>query len=173
MNSEIQLCLLTPIDIKQINEISYHFWKEDGIYPLSELLRLLESNLSYGYKIKDELIAFCLIENLITTGEIYLFPVKHTYHRMGFGKKLMKWCISNANLCGLNHFALNVQVDNDPGKKLYRSVGFEIVKLIKGYYNEQNTIYDAYRMELTIPSSPQVNQIETHCQKKSIDFELN
>lgn len=176
MNQDITLSLLTYYDISQINEISYHFWQEDGIYPLSELLRLLKSNLSYGFKIKNELVAFCLIDRSVASAQIYLFAVKHTYHRMGFGKKLLKWCISNANLEGISKFSLHVAVNNEAAIKLYKSVGFENIQLIKGYYyNGKNKAddNDGYKMELSLLSTPEMNIKETLCNDKLIEYELD
>ena len=77
-------------DFDQMIEIYKSFWGVRGLNDPIAYQKIIEQNLSYVYKIGNELIAFCLVEYLYEKNniEINLLCVKEEYKGMKFGKNL-------------------------------------------------------------------------------------
>ena len=138
-------------DIPQIQEIYISYWGSKTVYVYSELERIINYNLSFGYKIKNELIGFCLCdiysnEDII---EIALLCIKKEYKGKHLGKSILNFCIKYCTKLNYNNFALHVSINNIPALNLYKKQGFVIKELIKQYYeDEEQGNNDAYYMVL-------------------------
>ena len=138
--NNIKPILITFKDIPQIKELFISFWGTKNLYTTSFLKFIINQRISYGYKIKNELIACCLmafnnINQFVTVG---LLCVKKEYQRNHFGKSLLSFCINNCRNGNLRNFELNVSVRNLKALNFYKKLGFIIKNYIPNYYNEDN-----------------------------------
>lgn len=161
MNKDIKPVLLTKEDIPQIDEIGYSYWYEDGVYSKGVLEKIFKDQLSYGIKIKDELVAFSIFKKTQKEVIVFLIAVKNTHLRQGLGRKILKYTIENAAEKGHKNFILHVAIDNEPAQKLYSSVGFLYHFYLPNYYspNKYNMEVSAYQMGLTYQNKNNVYQI--------------
>ncbi len=79
-----------------------------------------------------------------TLGHIVSIAVSKEYRRRGIALKLMQTALANMKkFYGVNEAYLEVRVSNEPAIKLYRKLGFEIIKRLDDYYLDGE---DAYLM---------------------------
>ena len=138
-------------DIEKLKEIYISFWGTVDLYTDKEFKRLIIQNLSYSYKIDNEVIAYCLIdykkrENI---AEIYLLCVKKEYQGYHLGKTLLSFCLDNCCKSNIKNFCLHVSTENKLACNLYKKLGFTVKKFIKDYYHDEKD-NDAYYMILNI-----------------------
>jgi ribosomal protein S18 acetylase RimI-like enzyme len=124
-------------DISQINNIIVSFWGKNSKYDNKFYYRVLKHNLSYVYKIDNEIIAVCLIEKFERKKEIdiALLCVKKPYQRNGLGKSLLNFCINNCMKQGYYDFFLHVSTTNQIAINLYKKLGFYAIKYVPNYYH--------------------------------------
>ena len=157
-NLVIEIKNILPIkmetkDIQQIIEIYKSYWGYRGLYTNTFFERVIEQNLSYVYKIGEEIIAFCLVENIPTKKiiEIDLLCVKQEYKGNHLGKYLLKFCINICKRLHFKNFGLHVSTTNTTAFGLYSKLGFKTKNIIQNYYNDYNQKdNDAYYMTLTL-----------------------
>jgi len=140
-------------DIQQVIDIYKSYWGYRGLYAYSFLKRVIEQNLSYAYKIGEEIIAFCLVENVPDKRiiEIDLLCVKKEYKGNHLGKSLLKFCINICKRLNFKNFGLHVSTTNTPAFELYSKLGFKIRNSIQNYYNDNNPKdNNAYYMTLSL-----------------------
>ena len=140
-------------DIQQVIDIYKSYWSYRGLYAYSFLKRVIEQNLSYAYKIGEEIIAFCLVENVPVKRiiEIDLLCVKKEYKGNHLGKSLLNFCINICKRLNFNNFGLHVSTTNTAALGLYSNIGFKIISKIQDYYNDFNPKDNhAYYMTLTL-----------------------
>ena len=140
-------------DIPQIIEIYKSFWGSIDLYKNSQFKKIIKQNLSYLYKIKNEVIAYCLVEfkNNKNTAEIDLLCVKKEFQRYHLGETLLSFCLTNCVNLNIKTFYLHVSTNNTPALKLYQKKGFTTKNFIKKYYNDKNPEdNDAFLMILNV-----------------------
>ena len=140
-------------DLRQVVEIYKSYWGRRGLYSNSFFKRVIEQNLSYVYKIGEEIIAFCLVENIPNKRiiEIDLLCVKQEYKGNHLGKSLLNFCINICKRLNFNNFGLHVSTTNTTAIGLYSKLGFKIRDIIENYYNDKNPKDNhAYYMTLTL-----------------------
>ena len=144
---------ITIKDIPQIIEIYKSYWGNRGLYDYSSFKSIIEQNLSYAFKIGDEIIGFCLIENRINPRiiEIDLLCIKKGFQGNHFGENLLCFCINICRNLKFQNIALHVSTTNIPALTLYTKLGFKINKVIKQYYHDENPKdNNAYYLTLNI-----------------------
>ena len=149
INNKIYLAVLD--DINQMDSISQEIWGESGKYSKNFYSSAINQNLSYVYKEKNIIIAFCLIRNDSKTNQvgIILLCVKKNNQRKGIGKTLLKYCIDNCRKKGYENFYLHVAVVNKPAINLYINLGFKGVMHLPNYYSKEKWPYnEAFLMKL-------------------------
>ena len=140
-------------DIPQIAEIFISYWGTKCLYHDTEFERIINQNLSYVYKIQDEVIAFCLMsynyeEDIV---EVDLLCVKEKYKGYHLGQNILSFCIDNCIKLDYKNFSLHVSTTNLPALNLYRKLGFEAKFFIEKYYSDEKPEdSNAYYMELNI-----------------------
>jgi len=142
---------MTEKDIPQIQEIFIFYWGTKSLEDYMEFKRIINYNLSYAYKVNDNLIGFCLMENKSEEDSIYvdLLCIRKEYSGNHFGESLLKYCIDNCQKMKYENFSLHVTTKNTPALNLYKKLGFEIKEFIKEYYEDQEPgNNDAYFMTL-------------------------
>ncbi|WEV52197.1 GNAT family N-acetyltransferase [Bifidobacterium sp. ESL0704] len=80
--------------------------------------------------------------------EIMTIGVGKRFQRKGVARNLLDALISRARHCDVRRITLEVRVDNEPAKRLYRSRGFEGIGLLRHYYQPENI--DAVEMALDL-----------------------
>lgn len=84
--------------------------------------------------------------SLIKRGHVISIAVLPGYRRMGIGKALLLEALkAMVKHYGARECYLEVRVSNTPAINLYKKVGFEISRVIKGYYADGE---DAYLMQI-------------------------
>ena len=144
---------MTIEDLPQIAEIFISYWGTKGLYRDVEFERIINQDISFVYKINDEVIAFCLIEYLYEkdTVEIDLLCVKREFKGNHLGKSLLSYCINYCNELDFKNFALHVSTTNTPAFNLYKKLGFVIKDFIQQYYDDEKPEdSDAYFMTLNM-----------------------
>ena len=144
---------MTIEDLPQIAEIFISYWGTKGLYRDVEFERIINQDISFVYKINDEVIAFCLIEYLYEkdTVEIDLLCVKREFKGNHLGKSLLSYCINYCNELDFKNFALHVSTTNTPAFNLYKKLGFVIKDFIQQYYDDEKPEdSDAYLMTLNM-----------------------
>jgi ribosomal-protein-alanine N-acetyltransferase len=84
---------------------------------------------------------------LLKKGHIVSVAVLPQSRRKGIGEALINEAITGMKLYGAKQCFLEVRVTNAPAISLYKKLGFEITRTIKGYYADGE---DAYLMSKKI-----------------------
>ena len=153
LNKSIKPLMITIEDIPQILEISQSFWGKKGIYKSSSLEKVINQHLSFAYKIRGKLIAFCLMyykenTNIVT---VFLICVKKEYQGKHFGKSLLSHCIKNCQNHNFKNFDLHVSTTNVAAFAVYKKLGFVVKSFINNYYRDDNPKNnDAFYMTLNL-----------------------
>ena len=140
-------------DIPQVAEIFISYWGTMCLYKNSTFERIINQNFSCVYKIKDEVIALCLMEynckkNIM---EVVLLCVKKEFKGHHLGKSLLDFCINYCCEYGYTNFSLHVSTTNNPAFNLYTKFGFKIKEFFESYYSDEKPEdSDAYYMELNL-----------------------
>ena len=127
------------------------FWGTIDLYKNSEFKRIIKQNLSYLYRIDNEIIAYCLIDFIKkeNIAEISLLCVKKEYQRNHLGESILSFCLNNSCNLNIKNFCLHVSTTNVSAYNLYKKEGFTIKCFIKDYYKDKNPEdNDAYLMVL-------------------------
>ena len=149
--NNIKPILMTINDIPQINEIYKSFWGAQTLYNNNILEKIINLNMSYTYKIKNEVIAFCLMayNNKKKLISVILLCVKKEYQGKHLGKSLLSFCINMCKNRNFRNFDLHVSTTNLTAFILYKKLGFVVNSFIKNYYHDVNSKdNDAYYMTL-------------------------
>ena len=77
--------------------------------------------------------------------DIHNVAVHPRYRRQGVARTMLGEIIENARKRGLRRMTLEVRTSNDAAQTLYRSLGFRVCGLRKGYYSDNGE--DAWLME--------------------------
>ena len=165
-------------DIPQINSIIVSFWGKNSIYTNQYYYQCLKKDLSYVYKIDNEVIAVCLVDYKEKYKDISidLICVKEAYQGNGLGKSLLEFCINNCVKKGYYDFYLHVATTNTKAIKLYKKLGFVIDKYVKDYYHlDKPPDRDAYLMRLIKRKDSNINFKKNliHSRQKSHSDKIN
>lgn len=85
--------------------------------------------------------------------DIHNVAVHPRFRRQGVARAMLADIIEGATKRGFRRMTLEVRKSNDPAQTLYRSLGFEICGLRKGYYSDNGE--DAWVMERKLARSPE------------------
>lgn len=87
--------------------------------------------------------------NLVKRGHVISIAVLPGYRRMGIGEALLKEALRAMNeYYDVKECYLEVRVSNTPAINLYKKLGFEIERIIRGYYADGE---NAYLMRIKMP----------------------
>ncbi len=79
-------------------------------------------------------------------GRIYTLNVDPRFRRKGIAKALMKKVEREFLAWRCSEVVLEVAVDNHPALELYRSLGFELTRILKDYYGPGRHAYQARKL---------------------------
>ena len=157
----IELNSVSISDIPQIKEIFISYWGKRGLYKDSTFKAIIGQKLSYAYKSKNKVIAFCLMcyklrkkdndntdDNFV---EVALLCVRKEYRNQKLGSSLLSFCIDNCKKYNFQKIALHVSTTNLPAFSLYKKLGFIVESFHEKYYHDENPKdNDAYFMTKNI-----------------------
>lgn len=84
-------------------------------------------------------------------GHVISIAVLPEYQRQGVGYALMQEVMQSMLLYNAKECFLEVRASNTPAVKLYKKMGFEIRRTLRGYYADGE---DAYMMAKKLPFKP-------------------
>ena len=138
-------------DLSQLIEMHKSNWGNRGLFKYSVYKSIIEQNLSYAYKVGDDVLGVCLMEYIPSQKnvEVDLICIKKELQGNHLGKNLLSFCIDNCKKLKYKNFSLHVSTKNITAINLYSKLGFKIEKKIEKYYNDENPENnDAYYMTL-------------------------
>lgn len=113
-----------------------HLWRMKAVnelmlpenYDAQMWLRYLKQRRSFVAMVGEEVVGYCLCSE---EGMILSLAVRTDYQRQGLARGLMTRVIA---LYPQQVYTLNARVSNIGAIALYKSLGFETIKCIVGYY---------------------------------------
>lgn len=99
---------------------------------------------------------FALAEAGTIAGFVVTHPIRRKYGRIltldiiprarraGLASRLMAACEQRLRALGCTHVYLETAVDNEPALRLYRKLGYEVLRRLPGYYSSHHL--DAFQM---------------------------
>ena len=142
---------VTIKDIPQIIEMYKSNFGDRCLFKYSFYKNIIEQNLSYAYKVGDDVLGVCLMEYIPNQKnvEVNLLCIRKELQSNHLGKALLQFCIKICKNLKYKNFSLHVSTRNIPAFNLYSKLGFKIEKKIKQYYNDEiPENNDAYYMTL-------------------------
>ena len=133
-------------DLDELIKIENDIFNSDAWKKKDYEYELKDNDLSRMYVIKEnnEIVAYGGLWFLFENADITTIGVKRNYWHQGYGEKMLRHLLQAAkeNECEFAH--LEVRVSNIKAINLYKKLGFEILRVRKGYYSDNNE--DAYDM---------------------------
>ena len=132
-------------DLPQVVKIERESYRSP--WPLEDFVRELTINTraQYFVALEDELIVgFVGTWLLADEGHITNVAVTPEKRGKGYGKILILEAIKSLREKQASYIILEVRVSNEKAVNLYKSFGFRVIQLRKGYYMDSNE--DAYVM---------------------------
>ncbi|MGO9516249.1 MAG: GNAT family N-acetyltransferase [Candidatus Korobacteraceae bacterium] len=77
-------------------------------------------------------------------GHVVTLDIMPEARRFGLASRLMHECEHRLRAAGCSQIYLETAVNNGPAMRLYRKLGYEIVRTLPGYYSSQDL--DAFQM---------------------------
>ncbi|AKN18068.1 acetyltransferase [Mycobacterium haemophilum DSM 44634] len=143
----ITIGALTPADVDRCAELESQLFDGDDPWPAAAFDRELasSSNRYVGARAAGTLVGYAGITRLGRTPpfeyEVHTIAVDPAYQGRGIGRRLLGELLDFA---GGGATYLEVRTDNEAAIALYRSVGFEQIRLRPRYYRASGA--DAYLM---------------------------
>ena len=96
--------------------------------------------------LEDEVLAgFAVIPFFPDEAEVFNVAVNPGFRRRGIARRLMELCLEEAGRRGTKRVLLEVRQSNAAARALYSGLGFQVLGLRRGYYEEPRE--DAIMME--------------------------
>ncbi|HZE02675.1 MAG TPA: ribosomal protein S18-alanine N-acetyltransferase [Pseudonocardiaceae bacterium] len=129
-------------DAKRCAELEYVLFDGDDPWTPEAFLEALAAGHHYlSAREDDSLIGYVGLARAGGEAEIHTLAVDPDHQRRGIGRALLRAVLDHAH--GATVF-LEVRTDNDSAIKLYRSEGFDVIGLRRGYYRPSGA--DAFTM---------------------------
>lgn len=102
--------------------------------------------LSYYVKLEDEgqLIGYGGVQVILDEGHIMNLAIDKKFQRQGYGKVIMRQLLNYLKEQQVSTVLLEVATKNKPAIRLYKSLGFQLGRIRKHYYEND----DGYEMIL-------------------------
>lgn len=85
---------------------------------------------------EDVPVAVAIIARRAESARIAAFALRPAWRGMGMGKKLLEPLVQGLRTKGVRQMWLEVITDNEAGVGLYRSLGFELRQVLRGYQGD-------------------------------------
>ncbi|MBA2403182.1 MAG: ribosomal protein S18-alanine N-acetyltransferase [Bdellovibrionales bacterium] len=108
-----------------------------------------DHHLLFAWLIENRPVGFALFSLVAGDDTAHLLKICIMPEQRGQGSAQALWnnCQQNLKSSGAGKVFLEVEVDNLPAVSFYKKLGFETLRLIKGYYSDGT---DAMTMQITI-----------------------
>ena len=95
-------------------------------------------SLRCGLVTEDDIIAYCF--NYLVVDELHILnlAVNPRYRCRGYGKRLLRRVLDHSYRQGARTATLEVRQSNFIAKRLYSSLGFEVLGMRKNYYRDNS-----------------------------------
>ena len=90
-------------------------------------------------EVKDNLIAFAIMDCGDTSAHLSLLAVKPSHQRCGIGKRLVAWLEEAALTAGITTVGLELRSNNFAARTFYRMLGYRETSYVPGYYRGVET----------------------------------
>lgn len=128
---------------------------ERAAYPYPWTLGNFRDSLQAGYscwvgEIDGRMAGYWLMMNVVDEGHILNCCIAPQWQRRGYGRQLMAHLFQVARDHNTRSLFLEVRLSNEPAKRLYASLGFDLVGQRKAYYPTDNGREDALVMRRSL-----------------------
>ncbi|MBV9161975.1 MAG: ribosomal protein S18-alanine N-acetyltransferase [Pseudonocardiales bacterium] len=132
---------MSAADVPRCAELEHVLFDGDPWSPAAFLEALAAGHHYLSAREGDSLIGYVGLARAGSEAEIHTLAVDPAYQRRGIGRALLRAVLDHA--VGATVF-LEVRTDNESAIKLYRSEGFDVVGIRRGYYRPHGA--DAFTM---------------------------
>ncbi|AKB79129.1 GCN5-related N-acetyltransferase [Methanosarcina horonobensis HB-1 = JCM 15518] len=148
---------IVPVDETMLSEIlriqaeGFDSKNQKKLLKYSKKLR----KIFYVIKKQDRIAGYCIyylkpelsFKGLKKKSVIYSIAIDKEFRGMGYGRKLLEESIKEMKLNGVSSTLLYVNVNNTLAIRLYKKMGFKIIKKIEGICGQKE---ECYIMELKL-----------------------
>lgn len=137
-NQDVSIRQMTKEDIDKVYDIE----RRSFSYPFSKgivyTMFLAYPDMCFVIQVNSEIVGFLLGELDVSDKQPHIlsFAINEQYKRQGLGSKLLQFFIDYCKKANYKHISLEVRKDNDPAISLYKKFGFQGVKIIRKYYED-------------------------------------
>jgi ribosomal-protein-alanine N-acetyltransferase len=129
-------------DAQRCAELEYTLFNCDDPWSPEAFLAALAAGHHYlSAREGDSLIGYVGLARVGSEAEVHTLAVDPAHQRRGIGRALLRAILDHAE--GATVF-LEVRTDNDSAIRLYRSEGFDVIGIRRGYYRPSGA--DAFTM---------------------------
>ncbi|MGH3773436.1 MAG: ribosomal protein S18-alanine N-acetyltransferase [Pseudonocardiaceae bacterium] len=133
---------MSAADAHRCAELEHILFDIDDPWSHAAFLEALAAGHHYlSARDGDSLVGYVGLARCGNDAEVHTLAVDPAYQRRGIGRALLRAALDHA--AGATVF-LEVRTDNDSAIQLYRSEGFDVVGLRRGYYQASGA--DAFTM---------------------------
>ena len=137
-----QLCFASGIAYTQM-ELNGFIMRRNAITLVAELLP--DETVVSSARTVDRIVGYVLAHPIRRKyARIVTLDILPEARRLGLATNLMNACEERLRSLGCTEIYLETAVNNEPGIRLYRKLGYEILKTIPEYYSSHSL--DAYQM---------------------------
>jgi len=137
-----QLCFASGIAYTQM-ELNGFIMRRNAITLVAELLP--DETIVSSARTVDRIVGYVLAHPIRRKyARIITLDILPEARRLGLATSLMNACEERLRSLGCTEIYLETAVNNEPGIRLYRKLGYEILKTIPEYYSSHSL--DAYQM---------------------------
>ena len=125
----------------------------DDPWEAGALARIMALSGGFGWLAWEDQapVGFILVRDLGNECEVLSLGVAPRWRRRGIAQKLLRTALAEALRRALPSVVLEVAVDNEAARALYRAVGFVAVGRRARYYNRPDGRIDALILRLVLP----------------------
>ncbi len=139
-----QLCFVSGISYSK-TELSSFIKGRNALTLVGEFRRDQPVEVSADAGSGEEIAGFVVAYSLHRKyGRIITLDVLPQARRSGLGMQLMDACEQRLRSLGCKEVFLETAVDNEPALRLYRKLGYEVLRTLPGYYVSHSL--DAFQM---------------------------
>ncbi len=133
---------LSAADVQRCAELEYVLFDSDDPWSPAAFLEALAAGHHYlSAREGDSLIGYVGLVRAGGEAEVHTLAVDPAHQRRGIGRALLRAVLDHA--VGATVF-LEVRTDNESAIQLYRSEGFDVIGIRRGYYRPSGA--DAFTM---------------------------
>lgn len=152
----VELKLARLRDVQRIAQMSRDL-VEDGLPwtwtapRVAAHVRDQDSNVLTAW-VGDHLAGFAIMQFYAEHAHLNLFAVDPQYRRFGIGRKLLVWLEETARVGGIFTINLEVRANNGGARAFYRTLGYQEVRAIPGYYSgRESAIRMTHNLKILSP----------------------